>query len=200
MVTKNPLRQVLRWNAAPTVCFRFLDAQAYIGFTLVDASMFQNREHRHFDRLLDGRSSSVSPLALPIAGSPAWSAGVLIPRLGVSVIVMEGTGRSTLRRAVGHIPGTPFPGHPGNRPIPQHAVTRSSIDLRNIRQNDIIILTTLLGMYRYRVMSTRIVGPDEIGTLDPTGKEILTLVTCYPFYFVRSAAPDRFIVRAERIT
>jgi LPXTG-site transpeptidase (sortase) family protein len=42
------------------------------------------------------------------------------------------------------------------------------------------------------------VKPCDVAVLDPDGNEILTLVTCYPFYFVGSA-PDRFIVRAERI-
>jgi len=57
----------------------------------------------------------------------------------------------------------------------------------------------MLGEYRYRVMSTRIVGPNDVAVLEPSGHEMLTLVTCYPFYFVGSS-PDRFIVRAERIT
>jgi sortase A len=70
--------------------------------------------------------------------------------------------------------------------------------LRNIRQNDIITLTTLLGEFRYRVVSTRIVNPEDVAVLDPSGDEILTLVTCYPFYFVGSA-PNRFIVRAQRV-
>jgi sortase A len=69
--------------------------------------------------------------------------------------------------------------------------------LRNIRRNDIITLTTLLGEYRYRVMSTEIVRPNNVAMLDSDENEILTLVTCYPFYFV-GPAPDRFIVRAER--
>jgi sortase A len=70
--------------------------------------------------------------------------------------------------------------------------------LRNIRRNDLITFTTPQGEYRYRVVSTRIVSPRDIAVLDPNGNEILTLVTCYPFYFVGSA-PDRFIVRAERV-
>ena len=59
-------------------------------------------------------------------------------------------------------------------------------------------LTTIAGEYRYRVLSTRIVRPDDVTVLDPGEKEILTLVTCYPFYFV-GPAPDRFVVRAERV-
>jgi sortase A len=70
--------------------------------------------------------------------------------------------------------------------------------LRNIRQDDIITFTTLLGEYRYRVVSTRIVGPRDVSVLAPSRNEILTLVTCYPFYFV-GPAPYRFIVRAERV-
>src|SRR4029434_548719 len=68
-----------------------------------------------------------------------------------------------------------------------------------IRRDDMITLVTPRGDYHYRVVSTRIVNPRDVAVLDPDGNEILTLVTCYPFYFVGSA-PDRFIVRAERIT
>jgi sortase A len=55
----------------------------------------------------------------------------------------------------------------------------------------------LQGVYRYRVVSTKVVSPQDVEVLDSTGGEVLTLVTCYPFYFV-GAAPNRFIVRAER--
>jgi sortase A len=120
-----------------------------------------------------------------------------IPRLGLSVIVMEGTSSATLRRAAGHISGTALPGQPGNAGISAHRDTFFR-PLRNIRRDDIITLTTALGEYRYRVVSTGIVSPREVSVLDPTEKETLTLVTCYPFYFI-GAAPNRFIVRAERV-
>jgi LPXTG-site transpeptidase (sortase) family protein len=64
--------------------------------------------------------------------------------------------------------------------------------------DDVITLSTLQGEYRYRVVSTEIVAPQDVSVLDSTGGETLTLVTCHPFYFV-GAAPNRFIVRAERI-
>jgi LPXTG-site transpeptidase (sortase) family protein len=57
----------------------------------------------------------------------------------------------------------------------------------------------LAGEYRYRVVSTRIVDPSDTEVLNSDGREILTLVTCHPFYFV-GPAPNRFIVRAERVT
>ena len=119
-----------------------------------------------------------------------------IPRLGISVIVVEGTAARTLRRSVGHIGGTALPGEPGNVGISGHRDTFFR-PLRNIRQGDLVALTTLTGEYRYRVVSTKVVRPEDVAVLDPGSDESLTLVTCYPFYYV-GPAPSRFIVRAAR--
>ena len=70
--------------------------------------------------------------------------------------------------------------------------------LRGIREGDVIAITTSRGDYRYRVVSTRIVSPDDLSVLNSDGSDVLTLVTCYPFNFIGSA-PNRFIVRAEQI-
>jgi sortase A len=110
---------------------------------------------------------------------------------------MEGTSNKTLRRAVGHIAGTALPGRTGNVGIAGHRDTFFR-PLRNIHSNDVITLTTRSGEYRYRVVSTKVVKPDNVGVLNSDGNEVLTLVTCYPFYFLGSA-PQRFIVRAERV-
>src|SRR5579871_1219349 len=90
---------------------------------------------------------------------------IFVPRIGLSAMVMEGDDRLTLRRAVGHIPGTSLPGQPGNTGIAGHRDTffRS---LRNIRLNDVISLTTVLGEVRYRVVSTQVVGPTDTWVLD----------------------------------
>jgi sortase A len=113
-------------------------------------------------------------------------------------MVVEGDDHRTLRRAVGHVPGTSLPGRIGNMALTGHRDTFFR-PLRNIRPDDIVTLTTLNGEYRYRVRSTQVVSPENVSVLDPDqDNEILTLITCHPFYFV-GAAPDRFIVRAERI-
>lgn len=120
-----------------------------------------------------------------------------IPRLRLAVMVREGAGENTLRRAVGHIPGTALPGNFGNVALAGHRDTffRS---LRNIRKNDTIELETTAGTYRYVVNSTRIVTPRDVSVLKASGGETLTLVTCYPFYYVGSA-PKRFIVHATQV-
>jgi sortase A len=187
------MRALLRW----TQCFLVASAAALLGFwTFVstDTWVFQQRASSNLQRLLNATSLPGST-----AVKPRGLIGRLeIPRLGLSVMLIEGDDAKTLRRAVGHIPGTPLPGRPGNVALSGHRDTFFR-PLRNIRENDIIAVTTLEGEYRYRVVSTRIVAPDNVEVLSGGAGEILTLVTCYPFNFV-GAAPDRFIVRAERLT
>jgi len=131
---------------------------------------------------------------LPVDGEPM--ARLEIPRLGLSVVVVEGVAGGDLRRAIGHIPGTAFPWQSGNVGIAGHRDTFFRC-LRSIRCDDVITLTTLEKVYRYHVISTDVVHPRDVDVLAPGGNDSLTLVTCFPFYFVGSA-PQRFIVRANR--
>jgi sortase A len=204
LVSKRPLQGILRWAQRLFLAAAVL-LLGYYGFVILDAWTFEKRESLTLQRLLDNRTSAGSMRLMPATngGSPAIAASGLIgrievERLGLSVILVEGISSTTLRRAVGHIPGTALPGQRGNVGISGHRDTFFR-PLRNIRQDDIITLTTLRGEYRYRVVSIRVVGTRAVAVLDSSENEILTLVTCYPFYFVGSA-PDRFIVRAERVT
>jgi sortase A len=70
--------------------------------------------------------------------------------------------------------------------------------LRNIHEGDEIKLTTLTGLFLYRVDLISIVEPQDSQVLRNSGADILTLVTCYPFSFI-GPAPKRFIVRARQI-
>jgi sortase A len=133
--------------------------------------------------------------------SPAARRSVIgrlaIPRLNLAVMVREGADEGTLSRAVGHIPGTALPGKAGNVGLAGHRDTFFRA-LRNIHPDDTIELETTAGTYRYLVQSTRIVTPRDVSVLKASGGETLTLVTCYPFYYVGSA-PKRFIVHAALI-
>ncbi|HWE53789.1 MAG TPA: class D sortase [Bryobacteraceae bacterium] len=166
----------------------------YCGFVMADARMFQYRENAEMQRLLVTPGAPGAPPAMARSG---LIGRIEVPRLGLSAVVMEGDDAATLRRAVGHIPGTALPGQSGNTGVSAHRDTFFR-PLKDIRTDDEISVTTLEGEFRYRVVSTEIVSPDDVDVLAPTSKEALTLVTCYPFYFVGSA-PKRFIVRAERV-
>ncbi len=123
---------------------------------------------------------------------------IVIPRLGVRAVVKEGVDSTTLRRGVGHVPGTALPGDLGNVALAGHRDTffRS---LKDVKRDDVIRLETLEGDYEYVVQSTKIVYPKDVNVIAPTKDAELTLVTCYPFYYVGSA-PQRFIVKARRAT
>jgi sortase A len=126
--------------------------------------------------------------------APAALAVLRIPKIHLEVPVLPGTDDRTLDRAVGHIEDTAPPGGQGNAGIAGH---RDGFfrGLKDIVPGDEIEVETLEGKDVYRVERTWIVEPDDVSVLDPTPARALTLVTCYPFYFVGSA-PQRFIVRA----
>jgi sortase A len=132
----------------------------------------------------------------PIEGTAL--ARLTIPDLRLDLMVVEGVSSKDLSMAPGHIPGTSLPGHAGNVGIAGHRDTVFR-KLGSVRLNEIITLTTVQGEVRYRVVSLEVVSPSDVRVLYRTSRDTLTLVTCYPFNFVGSA-PNRFIVRAERLT
>jgi sortase A len=141
-------------------------------------------------------------VAEPLSTASRLATGSLIgrmeiPRVGVSAIVREGDDTATLRHAVGHIPDTALPGRPGNAGLAGHRDTFFR-GLKNVRVGDHITVTTARGVLEYKVRDTRVVDPADVSVLNPTDRQTLTLVTCYPFYYI-GAAPRRFIVQAELI-
>ncbi len=186
----------LRWSRNSFLVIGFLTL-SYVGYALLDALLYQAEQTRRFEQALKvANPARAESLVIPVReGSPLGR--IEISRVGLTAMVQEGVDESTLRRAVGHIPGTPLPGGRGNVALAGHRDTFFR-GLRQVRQDDEITMTTLSGSYRYRVESTKVVEPEETEVLADAEDYILTLVTCYPFNFVGSA-PQRFIVRARRI-
>jgi sortase A len=194
-------------------------ALGYAAITLLEAKIYQAYETRRFQLVLKASRTSggdVAPLPSllhPVPGPEGNRAEVEtfattgagrsplgrieISSIGLAAMILEGVDPKTLRLAVGHIPGTAFPGRRGNVGLAGHRDTFFRA-LRNIRKDDEIMLETLDGSYRYRVDFTRVVAPEYIAVLNGSDDASLTLVTCYPFSFV-GPAPQRFIVRAHRV-
>ncbi len=125
------------------------------------------------------------------AGAPQ---GILrIETLALEVPVFAGTSELNLNRGVGLIEGTAEPGKAGNVGIAGHRDGFFRV-LKDISVGNVIDVESMVGSTRYRVAETLIVAPQDIHVLDATTEPTLTLVTCYPFYFV-GHAPQRFIVR-----
>ena len=179
--------EMLLWSAAAAL----LGVYACVA---LERSAYQAFEMWSFDRTLQ---KMPAPHAVSAALPPGAPIGrIEIPRIGLRAMILDGTTATTLRRAVGHIEGTPFVESGGNVGLAAHRDTFFR-GLRDIRRGDTIEIDTLQGTYEYVVDRTRIVGPDDTAVLDPSSRPTLTLVTCYPFDYV-GPAPRRFIVQAYR--
>lgn len=156
-----------------------------IGAGEVDTTLWSPQRIRGYQESL--RRDLGAPLAV-----------LSIPKIGLEVPVLEGTDDLTLNRAVGLIAGTPRPGERGNVAIAGH---RDGFfrGLKDVELGDEVEMKTLTSTHSYVIDSIRIVSPGDVSVLDPTPDPSLTLVTCYPFYFVGDA-PQRYIVRAVERT
>jgi sortase A len=118
-----------------------------------------------------------------------------IPKIRLVVPVFNGTDDLTLNRGVGRIQGTTMPGEGGNLGIAGH---RDGFfrGLKDVAPGDLIEVDTAGEKDSYIVESTQIVTPKDVSVLKASPATIVTLVTCYPFYFVGDA-PQRFIVKGS---
>jgi sortase A len=152
------------------------------------------------NRLWDSSRIRAYKRTLGISFAPP-EAILRIPKVGLEVPVLEGTSDLILNRGVGHIPGTALPGEQGNLAITGHrdGFFRA---LKDLGPGDIIdVQRGQSGPQtdRYVVRNIKIVSPSNTSVLSSTSGSTLTLVTCYPFYFV-GAAPQRYIVQAALIS
>jgi sortase A len=171
-------------------------ALGYVGFSLLDTRLYQASAKRSLENQIQQEKEPHEIQPKP-AIKPGDVLGRLdIPRLGLSVAVLQGTSSRTLRLGAGHIENTPLPGEGGNIGIAAHRDTFFR-GLEDIRKNDEIQFQTTTDLFRFVVDWVKVVAPDDLSVLAPSTKSSLTLVTCYPFYFV-GPAPSRFVVRAHR--
>lgn len=136
-----------------------------------------------------------SPPTTPLPGGPF--ARLSIPKIGLSIMVVEGTRREDLLKAPGHLAGSALPGAPDNCIIAGH---RDS-DFRRLGRlapGDVIELEADGRRLEYRVEGIRVVPPDDREVLAPSREPVLTLITCYPFRFI-GPAPKRYVVRARLV-
>ena len=222
MSTKHPRYHVLQWVFA----LLGLLCLAWYGGVTLQTIQYQRKEADRLTRMLESQaeadrptrmlesqtesptieSQSESPTidrprpATPPSGGNAdhqLIGRLEIPRLKLSVMVVDGDDRGTLQSAAGHLPDTPLPWEFGNSAVAAH---RDSFfrPLAAVKPNDRLVLTTPHGTFRYAVSKIRVVDPNDLSVLAQTGRSSLTLVTCYPFSYV-GRAPRRFVVRADHV-
>ena len=148
----------------------------------VDTSLWSDKRIRAYNESLS--HSFGTPLAV-----------LSIPKIHLEVPLFEGTDDVTLDRGVGRITGTARAGQVGNLGIAGH---RDGFfrGLKNVTTGDEIKLALPEGEATYVVDQITVVTPQDVSVLQPRPLPSITLVTCFPFYFVGSA-PERYIVSAS---
>ncbi len=190
-------------RAARVLLAAGLLALGYAAHVVVDARAYQATEQKRFedtrrDAAVAVMPATVAPAPKPVAHNPVDGeliGEIEIPRLGLTAIIAQGDSAAILQRAVGHLPGTALPGTVGNVALAGHRDTFFR-PLSRMRAGDAITLKTPDGDFEYQVEAITIVAPTAIDVLRPTGGRTLTLITCFPFYYV-GFAPNRFIIRAR---
>ena len=169
-----------------------------IGVGCLGMFAYESVEARRFQAEQAAEFARAAQADAPVTVRAGGLVGMLdVPRLQLTAPVIEGDDEVTLKRAAGHLPDTPLPWESGNSAIAGH---RDGLfrPLKDIKVGDEIRFRSSRDQFRYRVTDTSIVRPDDISVLQPRGPASLTLITCYPFYFVGNA-PKRFIIFAERV-
>jgi sortase A len=134
-------------------------------------------------------------IAPPAIGGPV---GIIsIPRIGLSMMVVEGTDEIRLQAGPGHYPGTPLPGQAGNAAIAGHRTTYLApfYHLDALVPGDQIGLTTVQGNFVYSVTGSEVVDPSDVAVVAATSTPQLTLTTCNP----RFSASQRLVVHAALV-
>lgn len=187
-MTFAPRRIILRGAYYFFVVFGVLSL-GYAGFVFADSQRYQALEMKKFEDA--GRLSEPHLLAEgEVIGK------IQVQRLGLSAMVVQGDSPTSLRHAVGHVTKSALPGEWGNVALAGHRDTLLR-PLRNIQVGDEIRFRTVKHDFDYVVESIEVVAPSDIRVLEATSGHDLTLITCFPFYYV-GPAPKRFIVRAKQ--
>jgi len=122
---------------------------------------------------------------------------IQVPRLRLNAMVVQGDSPANLKRAVGHLTKSALPGEWGNVALAGHRDTFFR-PLRDIRPGDEIRFKTRERSFEYRVESIEVVAPTDIRVLKSSTGHDLTLLTCFPIYYI-GPAPKRLVVRAREV-
>lgn len=117
---------------------------------------------------------------------------VSIPKINLDAIVVEGATRKQLSIGPAHVTDTAFPGETGNAVITGHRDTFFR-HIYELQKGDSILVRSNGEVFKYEVTGKKIVKPEDVSVLKPTRDAQLTLITCYPTYYI-GPAPDRLVV------
>ena len=159
----------------------------YVGYEYAAMHFEQQSLNEQWERQNASAAASVYP-------TPAVDelTRLSIPRIGLDAVIVEGTSYRQLKIAPGHIKGTPVPGESGNSVISAHRDTFFR-HIYELQKGDDVVVRRGGRTYRFQVTGKKVVDPDDVSVLAHTPDTELTLLTCYPIYYI-GPAPERLVV------
>jgi len=138
-------------------------------------------------------------LQLPVqpAGLVTTLTRLTVPAIKLDAVVVEGVNRKDLLMGPGHLPDTPEPGQAGNAVISAHRDTFFR-HLHELKKGDYIVVQRAGRQFRYEVTGKKILQPDDVWVTKATPDSQLTLLTCYPTYYI-GPAPERLAVFSKLV-
>ncbi len=133
----------------------------------------------------------------PVLSSEYMLTKVSIPKINLDAIVVEGASRKQLAIGPGHITTTALPGQSGNAVITGHRDTFFR-HIFELDKGDEILVRRNGQTFHYEVTGKKIVHPEDVSVLDPTPDAQLTLITCYPIYYI-GPAPKRLVIFSKLV-
>lgn len=165
-----------------------------IGFFLIGyvAAQYYSMYHeqQRLARLWEQQNSTPNPAAKMTSSDGLTR--LVIPKIDLDAIVVEGTSSHQLKIGPGHILNTALPGESGNAVISAHRDTFFR-HIYELSKGDEILVRRNGTVLRYVVTGKKIVDPEDLSVLHQTKDPELTLITCYPTYYI-GPAPERLVV------
>lgn len=122
---------------------------------------------------------------------------LVIPKIKLDAVILDDLSHRSLTLGPGHLKASALPGDAGNSVIAAHRDTFFR-NLNELRQGDDVFVERDGKKFHYVVTGKQVVQPDDISVLDATSDTRLTLITCYPTYYI-GPAPERLIVFARLV-
>src|SRR5215211_3030847 len=180
----NPIRVVLRFVASVMMVSGVLlisDAVVTLAWQEPVSAYFSERQQVKLEKALVDPPDRVVRKD-PLRGDALGK--IMMPTIGVSEYVVEGTDADNLRKGPGHYPDTPLPGQHGTSAIAGHRTTYGAPfrNLNELKKNDRIVVEVPYGTFVYRVERTQIVDDSALWVTKKVGHDRLVLTACHPLY------------------
>jgi sortase A len=193
----HPIRVVLRFVASVMMVSGVLlisDAGVTLLWQEPVSAYFSERQQVKLEKAL------IDPPARVVRKEPLPGDALgrlLIPAIGVSEYVVEGTDADNLRKGPGHYPDTPLPGQRGTIAVAGHRTTYGAPfrKLNDVKKGDRMVFELPYGTFVYRVDRTQIVDDSALWVTKRVGHDQLVLTACHPLY----SAAQRIVTFARLV-